>query len=179
MPIHLVQGDITEFAADAIVNAANTRLAPGGGVCGAIHAAGGPDIARECAQWVRERGPVPTGGAAITAGGRLPVRYVIHAVGPVWHGGSAGEAGLLASAYRASIELADSHELETIAFPSISTGIFGYPVERAAPVALRTVREALASAEHVREATFVLYDRDTYAAYDKALAELAAPGESR
>lgn len=172
MPIHLVQGDITQFEADAIVNAANTRLAPGGGVCGAIHASGGPEIASECSRWARERGLVPTGGAAITTAGHLPARYVIHAVGPVWHGGDAGEPGLLANAYRASIELADSHDLETVAFPSISTGIFGYPIERAAPAALGAVREALLSAKHVRDVTFVLYDRDTFEAYEKALAEL-------
>ncbi len=179
MGIHLTLGDITEFEADAIVNAANTHLAPGGGACGAIHAAGGPEIAREGAEYVREHGTVPTGGAAITTGGHLPARYVIHAVGPVWHGGSGGEAGMLASAYRHSIEIADARGLETIAFPSISTGIFGYPVARAAPVALRAVRDALASAEHVREATFVLYDRDTYAAYDKALGEADSVDQPR
>ena len=174
MAIHLVRGDITTFDADAVVNAANTHLAPGGGVCGAIHAAGGPEVAREGAAWVREHGPVQTGGAAITTGGRLRARYVIHAVGPVWHGGLSGEAGTLASAYRRSIALADEYGLETIAFPSISTGIFGYPVARAAPVALRAVRDALASSEHVREVTFVLYDVDTLAAYEEALGELGA-----
>lgn len=172
MPVYLVLGDITEFRADAIVNAANTHLAPGGGVCGAIHARGGPDIAREGAEYVSEHGPVPTGQAALTTGGHLPARYVIHAVGPVWHGGNSQEAGLLASAYRHSIELADSRGLESVAFPSISTGIFGYPVARAAPVALRAVHDALACAVHVREVTFVLYDHDTYSAYEKALGEL-------
>jgi O-acetyl-ADP-ribose deacetylase (regulator of RNase III) len=172
MRIRLVKGDITGFDADAIVNAANTHLLPGGGVSGAIHAAGGPEVAREGAAWVREHGVVQTGAAAITTGGHLPARHVIHAVGPVWHGGNSGEPGLLASAYRHSIELADANRLETIAFPSISTGIFGYPADRAAPVALRAVRDALATAAHVREVIFVLYDQDTYAAYQKALQDM-------
>jgi len=169
MPIRIVLGDITRIDADAIVNAANSRLAPGGGVSGAIHSAGGPEIARECATYVREHGPVPTGGAALTTAGRLPARHVIHAVGPIWGGGRSGEPETLASAYRRSIEIADANGLETIAFPSISTGIYGYPLDLAAPVAVHAVQEALASAHHLREATFVLFDQPTYDAYERAV----------
>lgn len=165
----LILGDITTVSADAIVDAANSGLAGGGGVDGAIHAAAGPELARACAEWVREHGRVPAGSAALTPGFRLPARYVIHAVGPVWHGGDSGEADTLASAYRTSIRLADAHgDIATIAFPSISTGIYGYPVELAAPVALAAVRDALSSAQHVREATFVLFDRHTFDAYTAA-----------
>jgi len=168
MPIRLTLGDITRTDVDAIANAANSQLLPGGGVCGAIHAAAGPELARACAAWVREHGTVPAGSAAITPGFALPARWVIHAVGPVWRGGSAGEAELLASAYRASIELAEEHSLATVAFPSISTGIFGYPVELAAPVALGAITQALASTPHVREVTFVLFDAGTMSAYEQA-----------
>src|SRR5262245_46191631 len=119
--------DITTLDVDAIVNAANTSLAPGGGVCGAIHRAAGPELAQACAQV----GGCPTGDARITLGFRLKARFVIHAVGPVWHGGNAGEPVLLASAYRASITLAKQHGLRSIAFPAISTGIFGYPLDAA------------------------------------------------
>lgn len=175
MAIRLMLGDITQVDVDAIVNAANSRLAPGGGVSGAIHSAGGPSIAKEAAEYVREHGPVPTGEAAITTGGRLPSRHVIHAVGPVWHGGGSAEQGALASAYRRSIEIADARGLEAIAFPSISTGIYGYPLDLAAPVAVTAVRDALAHASHVREATFVLFDGHTYEAYERALAAAGEP----
>jgi O-acetyl-ADP-ribose deacetylase (regulator of RNase III) len=121
---------------------------------------------------VRANGAVPTGGAAITPGFALPARFVIHAVGPVWAGGAADEADLLASAYRASIELADEHGLTAVAFPSISTGIFGFPVDLAAPVALHVVAGALESATHVREAIFVLFDTATLAAFERAAAEV-------
>ncbi|MBA4370525.1 MAG: O-acetyl-ADP-ribose deacetylase [Coriobacteriaceae bacterium] len=176
MSISLTLGDITRVHADAIVNAANPHLAPGGGVCGAIHAAGGPQVAAECRAWVEAHGPVPPGGAAITGAGRLPARRVIHAVGPVWHGGGDHEAEILASAYRSAIALAEAEGLTSVAFPSISTGIYGYPVAAAAPVALRAVHEALAGTEHVRDVTFVLFDEPTRAAYERALAEL---GRSR
>jgi O-acetyl-ADP-ribose deacetylase len=131
------QGDITTLATDAIVNAANESLAPGGGVCGAIHAAAGPELARACAAI----GHCPTGDARITPGFRLPARYVIHAVGPVWHGGDFGEAELLAGAYRASLRLAEHHRLRSIAFPAISTGIFGYPLRAATEIAVRVCRD--------------------------------------
>ena len=178
MPIALLRGDITRVSADAIVNAANSQLAPGGGVCGAIHAAGGPQIAAESTEWVRVHGPVPTGSAAITGAGRLPARFVIHAVGPIWSGGNAEEAPTLASTYRRSIELADANGLETIAFPSISTGIFGYPVERAAPVALAAAHEALSKARSLRKVMFVLFDELTFHAYERALKDLQSGGDA-
>jgi O-acetyl-ADP-ribose deacetylase len=128
--------DITTLDTDAIVNAANESLAPGGGVCGAIHRAAGPELARACAAL----GHCPTGEARITPGFRLPAGYVIHAVGPVWRGGGEGEAELLASAYRSSLRLAEEHGLRSIAFPAISTGIYGYPLDQATDVAVRAVR---------------------------------------
>jgi O-acetyl-ADP-ribose deacetylase len=172
VPVRLTLGDITRVDADAIVNAANSQLLPGGGVCGAIHAAAGPELARSCAEWVREHGPVPVGSAAITPGFALPADWVVHAVGPVWRGGTGGEEQLLASAYRTSIELAEQCSLATVAFPSISTGIFGYPVRLAAPIALRAVAEALGRAPHLHEVTFVLFDHGTLAAYEAALETL-------
>jgi O-acetyl-ADP-ribose deacetylase len=172
MTTRLIHGDITHVDTDAIVNAANSHLAPGGGVCGAIHLAAGPQLALACAQYVAAHGAVPTGSAAMTPGFALPALWVVHAVGPVWHGGDSGEADLLASAYRSAVLIADEAALRSIAFPSISTGIFGFPVELAAPVALAAVSDAIAEAASVREATFVLYDRATFSAYERALAEL-------
>jgi len=145
--------DITSLAVDAIVNAANTDLAPGGGVCGAIHEAAGPDLAAAC----RALGPCPTGQARLTPGFRLPARFVIHAVGPVWHGGASGEPELLASAYRFSLTLAAEHRLRSIAFPAISTGIYGYPLAAATAIAVDTVRQKgprLPPLEHVIFACF-------------------------
>jgi O-acetyl-ADP-ribose deacetylase len=172
--ILLEHGDITRVDTDAIVNASDAHLTPGGGVSGAIHAAGGPAIAAEGREIVAGRGPLVPGEAAATTGGRLPARHVIHALGPVWRDGTHGEPEALASAYRESIRIADCLSLASIAFPSISTGIFGYPVQLAAPVALRAVREALAHAVSVREVRFVLFDDATYAAYEHALAESPA-----
>lgn len=170
--ITLERGDITRVRVDAIVNAANSQLAPGGGVSGAIHAAGGPSIARESRAWVSAHSEVPTGEAALTGAGSLPATYVIHAVGPVWHGGHSREADLLASAYRSSIRLAEEARLTSIAFPSISTGIFGYPVGAAAAVALEAVATALETSEHVRDVRFVLFDDATHAAYASAIRHL-------
>lgn len=168
--LRLTQGDITQVAADAIVNAANSGLLGGGGVDGAIHRAGGHAIYNECKAIVSRIGSLPAGRAVITTGGNLPARRVIHTVGPVWHGGGAGEAGTLASAYRESLRLAEQYGLSTVAFPSISTGAFGYPVTHAAPVALEAVAEFLRSeAGSVREVTFVLYDAGTFGAYAEAL----------
>jgi O-acetyl-ADP-ribose deacetylase len=166
--ITLLTGNITLQDANAIVNAANEQLAPGGGVCGAIHRAGGPQIWDECQTIVSKRGPLPTGQAVATGAGRLKTRFLIHTVGPVWHGGHSGEPEKLASCYRESIRVADELKLNSIAFPSISTGIFGYPVELAAPVALRAVAEALAASQHVNDVRFVLFDKNTFDAYSEA-----------
>src|SRR5438552_33471 len=133
--LRVLDGDITRLSLDAIVNAANERLAPGGGVCGAIHRAAGPELARECAAI----GPCPTGEARLTKGYGLPARFVIHAVGPVWHGGGQGEDKLLASCYGAALKLAIENGVRTIAFPAISTGIYGYPLEPATRIAVGTV----------------------------------------
>jgi O-acetyl-ADP-ribose deacetylase (regulator of RNase III) len=167
--LRLILADITALQVDAIVNAANHQLLSGGGVCGAIHRAAGPELARACAGWVRQHGPVPTGGAAVTPGFALPARYVVHAVGPMWSGGDAGEGDLLAAAYANSIAAADAlGDVAGIAFPSISTGIFGYPVELAAPIALRTVKDAVAKASCVRDVTFALFDERTLRAFRTA-----------
>jgi O-acetyl-ADP-ribose deacetylase (regulator of RNase III) len=170
--ITLLTGDITLQDADAIANAANEQLAPGGGVCGAIHRAGGPAIWQECEAIVQQRGPLPTGQAVATTAGNMHARHVIHTVGPVWHGGRTGEPEKLASCYRESIRVADELKLTSVAFPSISTGIFGYPVELAAPVALQAVAEALRCSKHMHEARFVLFDQATFDAYARAAAAL-------
>jgi len=171
--IVLTRGDITQQKADAIVNAANSALAPGGGVCGAIHRAGGPGIAQECAAIVAKCGEVPVGGVVPTTAGDLPARYVFHAVGPRWQGGRHAEAEALASCYRESMALAEKLQLLTIAFPSISTGIFGYPLEAAAAVALSAVAEALESARSIEEVRWVLFDEATEHAYEREATVLA------
>ena len=153
--------DITTLDVDAIVNAANSQLAPGGGVCGAIHAAAGPGLAEACAKI----GHCPTGEARLTPGFQLPARYVIHAVGPVWRGGGAGEAELLASAYRSAMRIADAEGLRHVAFPAISTGIYGYPLKLATHVAVRTVREELSGNGSVSDVTFACFTADVLAAY--------------
>ena len=165
----LLQGDLTVQATDAVVNAANSSLMGGGGVDGAIHRAGGPAILEECKRIRAERGPLPTGQAAITTGGNLPARWVIHTVGPVWRGGRAGEVELLASAYRESLKLAVEKGLKTVSFPSISTGAYGYPVEQAAAVALRTVADFLRKNTALDGVAFVLFDKGTYEVYCRAL----------
>ncbi|MRS12470.1 MAG: O-acetyl-ADP-ribose deacetylase [Actinobacteria bacterium] len=171
--LKLEQGDITRYAVDAIVNAANSTLLGGGGVDGAIHRAGGHAIFNECLAIVGRRGPLPAGQAVKTTGGRMPAKNVIHTVGPVWHGGKRDEASTLASCYRESLRVAEQYGLKTVAFPSISTGAFGYPVAEAAAVALGTVAEFLRSeAVTVREVTFVLYDAATFGAYADALEAL-------
>lgn len=167
--LELVQGDITRETSDAIVNAANSELLPGGGVCGAIHRAGGPTIAEECRKLRAEHGPVSTGHAVATNAGHLPARYVIHAVGPVWSGGASGEPAALASAYRESIRVADELKLKSIAFPAISTGIFGYPLREATEVAIRTVREALPRAKNVDTVRFVVFDDAALQDYSQVL----------
>ena len=174
--IDLVRGDITTIPADAIVNAANSRLAGGGGVDGAIHAAGGPDILAE----LRERYPngTATGTAVVTRAGRLPATWLIHAVGPVWRGGAEGEEELLRRAYDASMALASGLGVRSITFPAISAGTYGYPVEDAARVALRAVRERLVGSAGIEVATFVLWSADTYEAFRRVLDEVDAPPAS-
>jgi len=172
--VELVRGDITRENVEAIVNAANSTLLGGGGVDGAIHRAGGPEILEDCRRVSAEQGPLPPGEAVLTTAGRLPCRHVIHTVGPVWRGGGAGEAEILARCYISSLTLAASHGLSSIAFPSISTGAFGYPIEKAARVALRAVRDGLVAASSVRLARFVLFSEDDLKTYAAALDELEA-----
>ena len=161
MSVTFVVGDLTEQRVDAIVNAANEALAPGGGVCGAIHRAGGDAIFEEAAAL----GGCATGDAKATGGGRLPAPHVIHAVGPVWRGGGEGEAELLASAHRRALEVAEALGCRTIAFPALSTGIYGYPPELAAPVAVGAARELEDRFEEIR---FVFLDEETRDLFDRA-----------
>lgn len=167
--VRLIQGDITREPADAIVNAANESLLGGGGVDGAIHGVGGPQILKES----RKLGGCPTGEARITTAGQLPARYVIHAVGPIWRGGTHGEPELLASAYRWSLRLAEQHGLRTVSFPSISTGAYNYPIDEAARIALGTVIQHCQQPGSLERITFVLFSRDALASYQNALSELA------
>ncbi|RJQ39249.1 MAG: O-acetyl-ADP-ribose deacetylase [Dehalococcoidia bacterium] len=170
--LSLVQGDITRQATDVIVNAANSSLMGGGGVDGAIHAAGGSAILEESRRLVAERGLLPPGQAVITTGGRLKAKYVIHTVGPVWYGGCRNEAATLASAYRESLKLAIEHGLSSVSFPSISTGAYRYPLDEAAKIAVETVVSFLKDTDtSLREVVFVLYDGRTYRAYLRALGE--------
>lgn len=160
-----IQGDITALQVDAIVNAANTSLLGGGGVDGAIHRAAGPDIVHEC----RLLGGCKTGEAKITKGYNLPATHVIHTVGPVWNGGGKNEREKLASCYRSSMELAEAHGLKSIAFPCISTGIYGYPTEKAAEVAVLTVRDFLSRSPHEIEVTFCCFSAHDLEIYQKNL----------
>jgi O-acetyl-ADP-ribose deacetylase (regulator of RNase III) len=155
--------DITTLTVDAIVNAANPELAPGGGVCGAIHQAAGPELALAC----RVAGPCPTGEARITPGFRLPARFVIHAVGPIWYGGTNREAEQLASAYRSALQLAKANQLETLAFPAISTGIFGYPLDLATDTAVATVRAELRQPGGITQVVFACFSPAALASYER------------
>ena len=172
--IVLLQGDITKQETDAVVNAANSSLMGGGGVDGAIHRAGGPTILEECKKIISRIGKLEPGKAVITTGGNLTAKYVIHTVGPVWHGGRYNEPDILASAYNESLKLAVGYKLGSISFPSISTGAYRYPVNEAAKLAIKTVVDFLRSNNTpVKEIVFVLYDAGTYRAYSTALEEFS------
>lgn len=166
--IELLQGDITRQQVDAIVNAANTSLLGGGGVDGAIHRAGGPAILEEC----RKLGGCATGDAKVTTGGKLPARYVIHTVGPVYRDGRQGEPELLASCHRRSMEVAAEHGVQSIAFPAISCGVYGYPLDEAAPIALAATMQAISTAQSISLVRFVLFGEPTYSAFSRALEAL-------
>jgi O-acetyl-ADP-ribose deacetylase (regulator of RNase III) len=170
--LEVVQGDITKMTVDAIVNAANPSLLGGGGVDGAIHRAAGPELLAEC----RTLNGCATGDAKITKGYKLPARHVIHTAGPVWDGGSRGEPEQLANCYRRCLALAEQHGLRTIAFPSISTGVYGYPVEEASRVAVAEIWKFLRQHTTVEKVTVVCFDLKTYQSYEKALAEVTQKG---
>jgi len=163
----LLRGNIVEMQVDAIVNAANSGLRGGGGVDGAIHRAGGPGIMEEC----RKIGGCPTGSAVATTAGKLPAKYVFHAVGPIYSG-SPGDERLLASAYRSCLDLAEQHQVKSIAFPSLSTGVYGYPLELAAPIALRTIIEHIKKPTGLQQVVVVLFGEASYWAHEKAVAEM-------
>ena len=163
--IEIVQGDITKLDVDAIVNAANTTLLGGSGVDGAIHRAAGPELLAEC----RTLGGCQLGEAKITRGYRLPTRFIIHTVGPVWRGGKRGEPETLANCYRNSLQLAVENGIRTIAFPAISCGAYGYPIEEAAQIAVNTTREFLATTDQIEKVIFVLWDEDVYKTYRRIL----------
>ena len=170
--LSIIQGDITRQNTDAIVNAANSSLMGGGGVDGAIHRAGGPAILEECEQIVARQGRLPTGQAVITTAGNMKAKHVIHTVGPIWRGGSQGEAESLASAYRESLKLAADNNLSSISFPSISTGAYGYPIDEASQIAIKTVASFLSGTTSIKEVVFVLFDSRTLDAYASALQEI-------
>ena len=172
--IELTKGDITRLNTDAIVNAANSSLMGGGGVDGAIHRAAGPELLEECVTIAKERrnlpnGPCPAGEAVMTGSGKLPCKKVIHTVGPVWHGGGSGEPLLLASCYRKSLLLAEGAALKSVAFPNISTGVYGYPKDKAAKVAVETVRKTLEETPGIERVVFVCFDDENYKLYEGML----------
>jgi O-acetyl-ADP-ribose deacetylase len=166
--IEIIKGDITTMVVDAIVNAANTSLLGGGGVDGAIHRAGGAAILQDCRRIIARQGGCKTGEAVITTGGNLPARYVIHVVGPVWNGGNNHEAEKLANCYTNSLRLAVQNDVSTIAFPNISTGIYHFPKEKAAGIAIATVNDFLLTAPTITKVAFVCFDQENYTLYRQA-----------
>jgi O-acetyl-ADP-ribose deacetylase (regulator of RNase III) len=169
MKIEVIKGDITKLNVDAIVNAANSSLMGGGGVDGAIHRAGGPAILEECKTIVARQGGCKTGEAVITTGGNLPAKFVIHTVGPIWNGGNRNERTLLANCYKNSLRLSADNNCRTIAFPAISTGVYGFPKEEAAHIAVQTVREFLQTAAEMEKVIFVCFDDENYRLVQEAL----------
>ncbi len=167
--IEIIKGDITKIQADAIVNAANSSLLGGGGVDGAIHRAGGPKILEDCRKIIALQGGCKTGEAVITTAGNLPAKFVIHTVGPVWRGGHNGEAQLLANCYKNALLLAVENDCNTIAFPCISTGVYGYPPTEAAKVAVETVGTFLSASTKIKKAIFVCFDEENFSALQKEL----------
>lgn len=167
--IELVRGDITKLEVDAIVNAANSSLMGGGGVDGAIHKAAGPKLMEECLKIIERQDGCPPGEAVVTSGGNLKAKFVIHAVGPIWNGGNDGEHELLGNAYLNSLVLADSNSVETIAFPNISTGIYGFPKVAAAEIAIRQVKNFLKEAANIRTVIFCCFDEENFDIYDQLL----------
>ncbi|OJV14282.1 MAG: O-acetyl-ADP-ribose deacetylase [Dyadobacter sp. 50-39] len=169
--LEVIQGDITKIQVDAIVNAANTSLLGGGGVDGAIHRAGGSLILEECRKIRAKQGGCKVGEAVITTAGRLPAKFVIHTVGPVWNGGNGNEDALLAAAYRNSLKLAIANEIRTISFPNVSTGIYKFPKEAAAKIAIETVSEFLATCDTIEKIIFVCFDNENYEIYKACLSK--------
>ncbi len=167
--IFLLQGDITRLEVDAIVNAANSSLMGGGGVDGAIHRAGGPSILEDCRKIIARQGSCKTGEAVITTAGNLPAKFVIHTVGPVWNNGNSNEAGKLANCYQNSLALVIENKITSIAFPNISTGIYGYPKKEAATIAVQTVAEFLLNTSHFIKVYFVCFDEENYFIYQKII----------
>lgn len=160
MELKAIQGDITQMEVDAIVNAANSSLLGGGGVDGAIHRAGGEQILKECKKIVAKQGECKTGDAVITSAGKMPAKYVIHTVGPIWNGGKDNEEQKLGSCYRKSLELAVENNCSTIAFPNISTGVYGFPKDKAAVIAVKTVKEFASKNDKIKEVIFVCFDEE-------------------
>ncbi|MFP4528740.1 MAG: O-acetyl-ADP-ribose deacetylase [Candidatus Kapaibacterium sp.] len=171
--IELVKGDITSLEIEAVVNAANSSLAGGGGVDGAIHAAAGPKLHDECMRIVKKQGGCPTGDAVLTSAGNMPSKYVIHAVGPVWGGGKAGEADLLARTYRNSLDTADLFGIKEVAFPNISTGVYGFPKPDAARIAIDTVNEYISENDSIERVVFCCFDEENYRIYEEILGKSA------
>jgi len=170
--IEILKADITKIKADAIVNAANTSLMGGAGVDGAIHRAGGPAILEDCRRIVARQGGCKTGHAVITTAGQLPAKFVIHTVGPVWNGGNKNEEALLADCYKNSLKLAEENDCTSIAFPNISTGIYGYPKDKAAKISLKTIKEHLLKPGSIQKVIFVCFDEENYKLLQDELAQL-------